>query len=259
VNPSSATLSTCGRPITTYDETREQIENVWNALGIREIGVIYQDDAFGKTVLDGVKLALSKHNAAPVALGTFPRGTVDVTAAIQQVRAVKPNAVVVVGPYRPVAEVVKQAHAAGWSPLFLTVSFVGTEAFIQAAGKDAEGTVITQVVPPYSRTDLPGVALYLKAIKQYYPDAQPNFVSLEGFVDAMVLVEGIKRAGKNLTREKLIDALESIHGLDLGLGHTMRLSYSPTDHSGFGTVYATVVQGGAAVVLGSWKNLKNGK
>lgn len=71
------------------------------------------------------------------------------------VRAANPEAVLLVGPYAPVAQIVKKAHAEGWRPLFLTVSFVSTEKFITEAGKDAEGTVITQVVPPYTRTDFP--------------------------------------------------------------------------------------------------------
>jgi ABC-type branched-subunit amino acid transport system substrate-binding protein len=204
-----------------FDEAREQIDNLW-AAGVRRVGVIYQDDAFGVAVLEGVKRALAKHGAQPVALGSFPRNTLDVDRGIEQVRAAGPEAVVMVGPYAPVAEIVKRGRAARWNPLYLTVSFVGTEAFIKAADRAGEGVVITQVVPPVDRTDLPGVALYQKALRKYFPETQPNFVSLEGFVDAMVLVEGLKRAGRDVTREKLVDALESIRDLDLGLGPQLR-------------------------------------
>jgi branched-chain amino acid transport system substrate-binding protein len=176
-----------------YDETREQVDKLWGA-NVRKIAVIYQDDAFGKTVLDGVKLALQKHNSAPVRLGTFARNSLDVDDGIKAAMASHPQAVVLVGPYAPVAAIVKKAHAAGWRPQFLTVSFVGTEEFIKEAGPDAEGTIITQVVPPFDRTDYPTVALYRKCLSKYYPDATPSFVSLEGFVDAMVVVEGLKRA-----------------------------------------------------------------
>ena len=174
-----------------YDETREQVDNLW-AMGIRKIGVIYQDDAFGVAVLEGVKRALAKYNSAPVAQGSFPRNTLDVDKSIEMVRAAAPDAVVMVGPYAPIAEIVKKGRGANWNPIYLTVSFVGTEAFIKAAGKAGDGTVITQVVPPVSRDDLPTVSLYNKALKKYFPDATPNFVSLEGFVDAMVLVESAR-------------------------------------------------------------------
>jgi branched-chain amino acid transport system substrate-binding protein len=237
-----------------YDETRQQVDKLWDA-NIRKIGVIYQDDAFGKTVLDGVKLALQKHNAAPVGLGTFARNTVDVQDGMKAVMAARPQAVVVVGPYGPVAAIVKSAHAAGWRPQFLTVSFVGTEAFIKEAGPDAEGTIITQVVPPYDRIDYSTVELYRKYLSKYYPDTRPSFVSLEGFVDAMVLVEGLKRAGRDVTRENFITAIESIHSMNIGMGSKLLLDYSATDHKGFDDVYPTVVRNGQPVLLTDWSAL----
>jgi branched-chain amino acid transport system substrate-binding protein len=237
-----------------FDETREQVDKLWD-VNIRKIGVIYQDDPFGKTVLDGVKLALQKHNSAPIALGTFARNSLDVDAGLKDVMAAHPQAVVVVGPYSPVAAVVKKAHAAGWRPQFLTVSFVGTEEFIKEAGPDAEGTIITQVVPPYDRTDYTTVSLYRKYLTKYYPDTPPSFVSLEGFVDAMVLVEGLKRAGSDLTREKLITAIESIHEMNVGMGSRLILDYGPADHKGFDDVYPTVVKNGQAALLTDWSSL----
>jgi branched-chain amino acid transport system substrate-binding protein len=234
-----------------YDETREQVDKLWD-VNIRKIAVIYQDDAFGKTVLDGVKLALQKHNSAPTGIGTFARNTLDVDEGMKSAMATRPQAVMVVGPYAPVAAIIKKAHAAGWRPQFLTVSFVGTEEFIKEAGTDAEGTIITQVVPPYDRTDYPTVALYRKCLSKYYPDSSPSFVSLEGFVDAMVVVEGLKRAGKDLTREKFITAIESIHEMNVGLGSKLKLAYGPNDHKGFDNVYPTVVKGGQPTLLTDW-------
>jgi branched-chain amino acid transport system substrate-binding protein len=159
---------------------------------------------------------------------------------------------VVVGPSNTVAPILKQSHARGWKPLFLTVSFVGTDELITEAGPDADGTVITQVVPPYYLTEFKTVALYRRTLTKYLPTAQPNFVSLEGFVDAMVLVEGLKRAGKDLTREGLIRGIESIHDLDLGLGPQLKLDYSAKDHKGFDNVLPTVVRGGRAVPFTDW-------
>jgi ABC-type branched-subunit amino acid transport system substrate-binding protein len=238
-----------------HDEMHAQVENLWNTMGIHKVGIIYQDDAFGTTVLDGLETALKKYHATPVGMGTFPRNTVDVDRGLAAVRAANPQAVVLVGPYAPVAEIVKKAHAIGWRPLFLTVSFVGTEKFIAEAGKDAEGTIITQVVPPYTRTDFPTVALYRQALSTYYPTEQPSFVSLEGFVDAMVLVEALKRAGKDLTREKLIRAVESINDQEIGLGSRLVLKYSPTRHKGFDQIYTTVVRNGKPEIVDDWKIL----
>ncbi len=235
-----------------YDETREQIDGLLGTLGYKKIGVIYPEDPFGTTVLEGVKVALKAHGAEPVATASYQRQTAQVGGAIDTVRAANPQAVVLVGPANTVAPILKQSHAKGWKPLFLTVSFVGTDDLIQEAGTDAEGIVVTQVVPPYYLTELKTVALYRRMLAKYYPSAQPNFVSLEGFVDAMTLVEGLKRAGKELTREGLIRGIESIHELDIGLGPLLKLDYSAKDHKGFDHVMPTVVRGGRAVPFTDW-------
>ena len=235
-----------------YDETREQIDGVWDKLNYRKVGVIYPDDAFGTAVLGGVTEALKARGAEPVKTASYERQTANVGGAIDTVRAASPQAVVVVGPPNTVAPILKQAHAKGWKPLFLTVSFVGTDELITQAGDDAEGVVITQVVPPYYLTDLKGVALYRRTLSNHAPAARPNFVSLEGFVDAMVIVEGLKRAGKDLTREGLIHAIESIHDHDLGLGPQLKLNYSGKSHKGFDHVIPTVVRGGRAVPFTDW-------
>jgi branched-chain amino acid transport system substrate-binding protein len=238
-----------------FDETREQVNGLWDQLGVRKIAVLYQDDSFGTAVLQGVKSALARHNSAPVALGTFERNTLAVEQGMKDVRASNPEAVVLVGPYAPVNAILKQAHALGWHPRFSTVSFVGTEGLLRAGAEDAEGLIITQVVPPYDRTDLPTVKLYREALEKYMGNSQPNFVSLEGFVDAMVLVDALRAAGHDLTREKLVSALESMHKKDIGLGPNFLLSFSQTNHKGLDTVYVTVIKAGRAVVVSDWKQL----
>jgi branched-chain amino acid transport system substrate-binding protein len=235
-----------------FDETREQIDGLWGTLGYKKIGVIYPEDAFGAAVLEGVKAALKAHGAEPIAVASYQRQTAQVGGAIDTVKAANPEAVVVVGPSNTVAPILKQSHAKGWKPLFLTVSFVGTDELIQEAGSDAEGTIITQVVPPYYLTEFKTVALYRRTLAKFFPTAQPNLVSLEGFVDAMVLVEGLKRAGKELTREGLIRGIESIHELDIGLGPQLKLDYSAKDHKGFDNVLPTVIRGGRAVPFTDW-------
>jgi len=235
-----------------YDETREQMDGVWDKLGYHKVGVIYPEDAFGTAVLGGVTEALKAHGAEPVKIASYERQTENVGGAIDTVRSADPQAVVVVGPPNTVAPILKQSHAKGWKPLFLTVSFVGTDELITQAGDDAEGLVITQVVPPYYLTELKTVALYRRSLSKYAPSARPNFVSLEGFVDAMVMVEGLKRAGKDLTREGLIRGIESIHEEDLGLGPQLKLNYSAKHHKGFDHVIPTVVRGGRAVPFTDW-------
>src|SRR5947208_14395405 len=228
------------------------MEGLWGTLGYKKIGVIYPEDPFGAAVLEGVKTALKGHGAEPAATASYPRQTSQVGGAIDTVKAANPEAVVVVGPANTVAPILKQAHAKGWKPLFLTVSFVGTDDLIQEAGPDSDGMVITQVVPPYYLTDYKTVALYRRELTKYFPSAQPNFVSLEGFVDAMVMAEGLKRAGKELTRDGLIRGSESIHDFHMGLGPQLKLNYSSKEHKGFNHVLPTVIRGGRAVPFTDW-------
>lgn len=239
-----------------FDEAREEVDHLWNDLGVRRIGVIYQNDSSGRAVLAAMERALAAHHAKLAGRGSFTRGVLDVNYAIGVVHGAKAQAVILAGPYAPAAEILKQAHGDGWHPLFLAVSTVGTQGLIRAAGSDAEGTVVTQVVPPYDETNLPTVKLYRQSLEKYMGNMASSFVGLEGFVDAMVLVKGLERAGRHPTREKLISALESIHNLDMGLGPSFLLNYSAASHQGFDAVVPTVIRGGKPVVLTDWKSLR---
>jgi len=237
------------------DEAHVLVDNLWKARGIRRIGLIYQDDAFGKAVLDEVESALSAHQSSLVASGKFPRNTLEVAEGMKAVREAKPEAVILAGSYAPVAAILKQAHSTGWNPLFLATSSAGTEGLVRAAGSDADGVIITEVVPGYDRTDVPTAKLYRAALEKYAGGTPPSYVSFEGFIDAMVMVEGLKRAGKDLTREKLISAIESIQNQDVGLGPKFMLDYGAKDHKGFDSVDAVVMRNGKPVPITDWKNL----
>ncbi len=237
-----------------YDEARAQVENLL-ALGLKKIAVFYQEDAFGLAVLEGVKIALKKHGMEPAALGTYPRNTMDIGKGLESIKPASPDAVIMVGTYAPLAEFVKRAKEDKWKSLFLTVSFVGTEAFAKALGKAGDGGVVTPGVPPPPRNDLKGVAQYASALAKHAPDAAPNFVSLEGFVNAMVVTEGLKRAGRDLTREKFVAALETVKDLDLGID--MKVSYGPSRHHAFDQVFYTVLRDGHAKAFTDWKTVKH--
>lgn len=239
------------------EEMAAQIDRIWRDLGPQKVAVIHQTQTGGSPIERATEAALKKYGAKPVAVAAFPHNTVDVDGAINAVQKARPDIVVLTGPYTPLAAIVKRSHAAGWNPLFMTSSMVGTEEFVQAAGKDAEGMLISQILPPYNRDDLPTVVLYKQLLKKYYPHEKPNFISFEGFVDAMVMAEGLKLAGKDLTRSKLVAALETIHDKDVGLGPNLKLSYGPRRHQGFDGVYTTQVKDGLPLAYFSAKQIKH--
>ena len=165
---------------------------------------------------------------------------------------IDPKAIVMIGATEPSAKFIKLAKEDLPDTLFLSASTVESQALAAALGNAAEGLILTHSVPNLA-TDLPAVQDYMRDIKSVAASAAPDFVSLEGYLVAKLLVEGIKRAGSNVTRAGLIDALEGIQDLDIGIGVNMH--YSKTDHQASHTVWPTVIIKGKFVSF-DWANLR---
>jgi ABC-type branched-subunit amino acid transport system substrate-binding protein len=234
-----------------YQETGAAVHYLVEKRGLNKIAVFYQYDAYGFNGLRGTELALKKYNLVPVATGTYLRGALNVEEGLDKIMTAGAEAVVMIGTYEPCARFIQLAKAKHFMPIFYNVSFVGADELSRRLGTDAEGIIVTQVVPPpeaQERTDrVWGTIEYTRLLKQYFPQDQPNFVSLEGYINARVLVEGLRRAGPNPDRESFIDAIESINDFDLGIANP--LSFSPNDHQGLERVYFTLFQNGRFVWL----------
>ena len=209
------------------DETALIVKQLTN-LGLKKIAVFHQNDAYGKAGLDGVTMALSALNLKPVAQATVERNSVDVDAAVKAIVAAAPDAVVQVSAYKSCAAFIRAAHKAGYRGSFYNLSFVGTQALADELGKDGTGVVVSQVVPsPYNAAS-PLTREFVDAIRRAGGDAKANFSSMEGYLAAKVLVEGLKRAGsRNLSRDALISGLESLNNQSFG---GFSVSFSPTNH-----------------------------
>jgi len=234
-------------------EGKKTVEHLWNDLKLRRYAAIFQDDAGGSMILQGVRKPLEALGAPMVALGSFKRNTLDVDGAIAQVRAANPEVVFLLGPYTPHVEVLKKAKDIGWKPLFVAI---GPRDPLTKAGEAAEGVIITQVMPPPDRTDLPGIVQLRNLLKKHAPNEKPSYYSVEGFASAMIFVEGLKRAGRKLSREKFVDSVESIRKLDLGFGPNFKANLSADRHGAFDGVIFTVVRDGKPVVFEDWSALK---
>ena len=150
----------------SYDqETEAWIEHLTTDLGVKRIAILYQDDTFGRAGLSGVSKALEKRHMKLVAEGTYERNTTAVKTALLAIRKADPEAVVMVGAYKPSAEFIKLAHRLKLSPVFVTISFVGANALANELGEDGKGVVVTQVVPFPWDLNIPLVARYQKALK----------------------------------------------------------------------------------------------
>ena len=219
-----------------YDETEKIVEQVVSTGG-HKISVFMQDDAYGEAGRKGTEIALTKRAMKIHSLGKFERNTVKVQEAVKTINASEPDAVVMIGAYAACAEFIKQMRKAGSGATFYNVSFVGSKALADALGPEGSGVAISQVVPYPWGTAVPVVKEYqLAAKKAGFTDY--NFSAMEGFLTAKVMVEGLRRAGKNLTREGLVGALESMQDVDLG---GFYVGYSPKVHTGSKFVDLTII------------------
>lgn len=228
-----------------FDETEGMVERLTKDLGIKKIGIFIQDDGYGNAGKAGVSRALNKRGLSLTGEGKYTRNTADVDAGLAAIKAANPDAVVMVGTYKACAEFVKKARASGFNPRFLNVSFVGTSNFINEAGSAGEGVYITQVMPSPFDDAMAIVKQYQSVLRKADKKAELDFTSLEGYVDAVVLVDALKKAGSNLTRASFLSAFESLN-IDLG---GLKVAYSPTDHQGIESIFYTVVKNGKAVSI----------
>ncbi|EHR70052.1 ABC-type branched-chain amino acid transport system, periplasmic component [Burkholderiales bacterium JOSHI_001] len=209
-----------------FDETALIVKQL-TSLGLKKIAVFRQNDSYGQAGLDGVLRALKVQNLEPVAVGLVERNSVDVAAAVAAIVPKLPDAVVQISAYKSCAAFIRAARKAGYGGTFYNVSFVGTQALADELGKEANGVMVSQVMPfPFNGTT-PISREYLDAVAKAGGGGRPNYSSMEGYVAAKVLAEGLRQAGRGPSREGLIAGLESLRGWDLG---GLRVDFGPNDH-----------------------------
>jgi ABC-type branched-subunit amino acid transport system substrate-binding protein len=261
------------------DETAGLVRNFVEA-GRKTIAVFYQDDAYGRSGQDGVQRELSRLGLKPAAEATYPRGTRftgSMAAQVALLRESGADAVVAIGAYEACAAFVRDARNAGWRAPIANVSFVGPDAMLRLlvqegkrAGRDyTSGLVNSQVVPSYDDLTRPLIREYRDAMAKYAPSVpdplrdasytpEPyGFVSLEGYLNARVLAHVLQQAGRELTREGFMRAVEQAERLDVGLGVpiTFKAAGGGHRHQGLDEVFFTVVIGDRWVPLESWHEL----
>ncbi|BDQ38680.1 lipoprotein [Pseudodesulfovibrio nedwellii] len=241
-----------------YQETKDAVRHMIKDLGLQKIAVFYQYDTYGFDGLIGAELTLKEFNLEPVARGWYIRGTEDIDEGLEKIRKSKAEAVVMIGTYDACARFINKAGERDYTPTFYTVSFVGAEELARRIKTNAPAKVLmSQVVPPpiiNLNNDIDAASEYVTLLNQYFPNDTPSFVGLEGFLNARIMVEGLQKAGRFLTREKFIDAIESIRDFKLGPG--MSITYGPYDRQGLEAIHFTRLQDGQFMPFSDWKGLK---
>jgi ABC-type branched-subunit amino acid transport system substrate-binding protein len=215
-----------------------------------QIAVFAQRDAYGDAGFAGVEKAirtLRGGNEATILRLNYERNTIDVDQAVAQLKEEQGRnkrfpikAVIMVPTYRAAAKFIEKTRDLYPDMIYTSVSFVGSTALaneLMLLGKKyATGVIVTQVVPGVDgHSSL--VLDYKSALAKYFPGEQPDYVSLEGYIDGTVLVAALKRAGLNIDSEKVVGVLENLNGLDIGLGTPV--VFSRSEHQGIHKVWGT--------------------
>jgi branched-chain amino acid transport system substrate-binding protein len=224
-------------------ETEKIVEHL-EAMGVKRTAVLYQNDAYGKSGLEGVEQALKKRNLEVVATAVVERNSVDVAAAVAKLKAAKPKAIIMISAYKSSAAFIREMRKNNDQvPFFWNVSFVGSRALADALGPDANGVMISQVMPSPLDETLTVVKEYRKLYLSK-PGREADYASLEGFIAAKVFVEGLRHIKGEPTRKNFIQALETMGAYNLG-GYTVK--FGPGKHNGSNYVDLSIITRGGRI------------
>ncbi len=222
-----------------YQETEEMVARMTNDLGFERIAVLYQDDSFGQAGLTGALLALERRGMQPAAVALYTRNTTAIKTAVLDLRKASPEGIIIIGAYEPVGAFIAWAKNVGMHDVvYMTVSFVGSNALAEELGPRGHGVFVTQVVPFPTDSSIPIVDSYLEALANYDAEAAPGFVSLEGYMAGRLAIASLERCGRDVSRECFLGILNQTESLDID---GFELNYGPEDNQGSDDVFLTVI------------------
>ncbi|MDE2702871.1 MAG: ABC transporter substrate-binding protein [Chloroflexi bacterium] len=219
-------------------ETETMVGLFVDRRGFDRIGVLYQDDSFGRTGYNGARDALARRGLEPVGVGLYPRNTTAIKTALLDLSAAEPEAIILIGAYEPVGTLISLAKSIGLDSEFIAISFVGSNSLAQQLGPDGEGVKVTQVVPLPTDRSVPIVVEYLDAMASHDVTGLPGFVSLEGYLAGRLAIAGLAACGPDLSRTCFVDGLKSLVEFELG---GFPLSFGPDDNQGSDSVFLTEI------------------
>lgn len=200
----------------SYGDEVEKLVQHLTTLGVQRISVLWMNNGFGKDGLAGARKSMEKrglklHSDAPIQADSS-----DVQQAVQILSATEPDAIIMITAGAPTVAFIKAYRKVSRAARFYTTSVMGSQSTIQALGPDGIGVVVTSVVPfPWSQS-MPVAREYREVLKKAGMEATVSFIGLETFINAKVMVEGLRRAGRDLTRPRFIQAMESMQRFDVG-------------------------------------------
>ncbi len=234
-----------------YQEMERLAQYLVDEKGLDKIACFYQDDGYGRAGLSGINIALEKRGLKLVAEGTYKRNTTAINEGLSAIEGSQPQAVVMVGAYKPCAEFIKSAktNANLKDAYFCNISFVGTKNLVSELGDAGDDKCLISQVVPYPWDESNGlVKEYTEAMKAAGKADDIGFISLEGYMVAKFFTEAMKKVDGEPTREKWLAAVSETGTFDLG---GTVLEFGASDNQGMDKVFLSQVSGGKAIPLGS--------
>ena len=197
------------------DEVGKLVQHL-TTIGVPRISVLWTANAFGKDGLEGARQAMEKHGQKLHSDVSIQADASDVQQAVARLSATEPDSIIMITAGAPTVSFIKAYRRISRGTRFYTLSVMGTQATLRALGEDGVGVVVTTVVPfPWSQS-LPLAREYRAALEKNGFQRHVSFLGLEAYINAKVIAEGLRRAGRDLTRTRFIQALESLRHFDLG-------------------------------------------
>lgn len=230
-----------------YGETEEIVKYLVDKLKMKNIAIFYQSDSYGKDGLRGVKIALNKRNIELSASGAYIRNTLSITTALNSIKKVNPQAVIMIGAYKPCAEFIKRAKKEGLTKtIFANISFVGSRSLLNELEGKTDNLIISQVVPlPCIETN-EAVSEYKKIFLKSNPKNVCGFVSFEGFLSAKLIVEALRQSREPLSRKSFISSFERLSNNSL---KGIEIELSKNDHQAMNDIYLTIYKDGELLTI----------
>lgn len=229
---------------TKYRDEVDVLVRQISSMGMQKLAVAAPSDSFGEDTLTGVKDAIREYRLPEPTIVRFDRATTAMEPTAKTMMTAQPQAVLMFCTAKPCDALLREYRKqGGFQPVF-TLSNVSSKSFIQGLGDLSRGLGMTQVFPSISNMAMPVVKEFRELVKDK-PELADSYPALEGFISAKVLVEGLRRAGNNPTREGLVGGLETLKGTDFG---GMSVNYGPNSRGGFSYVDVTVIGRNGAVV-----------
>lgn len=200
----------------SYPDEVELLVQHLATVGIKRIGIAYQNNTFGKEVFEAARLSMERRGLKDMSAVSIENTGADAATAASKLLSASPEAVLMGLAGKPTVDFVKAMRQQRRGMPLYALSVMGSAATLQALGDDAVGIAVSQVVPLPSAVGVSVVREFLQVWKQADAKLEPSHLALEGYINARVLVEALRRAGGQPTRESLVNALWSLKRVDLG-------------------------------------------